>query len=343
MTEDKMERFNFMSDDGQLSSLEVWRCFRKSCLEIWDESDYHKDVEVEMRNPQDKGYSNLQKIGEGGQGGVYLAKHSGFGKVVLKIYTKGDPNAGGIEELIDEFEALKMMEDCPWVMTTIDIFQDQDYLYSVNELLPGGDLASIRQNAKKSWVDMNEKWWLKIFQQVLTGIMKMHHKCIMHCDIKEPNIMVKNKSFREPVVCLIDLGLAQASASPGVAGGTPGYRPPETNRNNKWYPKGDIFACGVTFFQLLADRVPNEDTGALGVFQEGAEDLNDVARFVATRNLPIDEIEGSYPGFAKILSSMCEKERNKRYQAKTYLQDKIFEGVPLIGADYRAGRGWWPC
>merc|ERR1740127_117706 len=107
--------------------------------------------------------------------------------------------------------------------------------------------------------------------------------------------MLKTKDLEAPKLCIIDFGLAQVCSGPGEAGGTPGYVPPETNERHIWYPKGDIFALGVAFFQLLADKTPCEKTGKLGVFQEGFNTMEDVVRFTATRPLPWSLVQGQYP------------------------------------------------
>merc|ERR1712072_1122826 len=98
--------------------------------------------------------------------------------------------------------------------------------------------------------------------------------------------MFKTADYANPQVVLIDFGLTQGSAGEWLAGGTPGYRPPETNETNIWFPRGDIFSMGVVFFQLLADKTPSEKHGRPGLFTEGAMTLQQVVQFVMTREPP---------------------------------------------------------
>ena len=51
----------------------------------------------------------------------------------------------------------------------------------------------------------------------------MYDKAMMHCDIKEPNIMVKSKDHSNPQIALIDFGLTKSSAGDGQSGCTPGF------------------------------------------------------------------------------------------------------------------------
>ena len=65
----------------------------------------------------------LRKLGEGGQGAMYLAQHRRVGaKRCVKFYPKGAPNAP-IEDILFEFEVMKTL-DSPHVARTYEIFQD---------------------------------------------------------------------------------------------------------------------------------------------------------------------------------------------------------------------------
>jgi len=190
--------------------------------------------------------------------------------------------------------------------------------------LPGGDFESLRKKAQTAGVPLTEDYYKGLFRQCLKGLSHIHMRCIMHCDIKEPNIMLKTTNIAEPHIAFIDLGMARVAAGPGLAGGTPGYRPPETNANNVWYPRGDIFSLGVTFFQLLANKVPDAHTGQLGIFQEGARSVEDCVRFVASRPVPTRLIS-KFPGTHSWLPQMMAKQRKERLVAVQILALPFFK------------------
>merc|ERR1719446_1908809 len=105
---------------------------------------------------------------------------------------------------------------------------------------------------------------------------------MIHCDIKEPNIMVKTDDHQYPEIVIIDLGVATCMARDGALHGTPGYVPPETLETKMWFPVGDLFSFGVVIFQMLTNKVPTDSRPFAGIFQEGCSDARDV--FAATRS-----------------------------------------------------------
>merc|ERR1719379_439601 len=99
-------------------------------------------------------------------------------------------------ELIDEFALMKSLSS-PYVARTYEVFQDRSFYYLVNEPYFGGDLSKLGKRAIDDGVSMGEDWWRGIFRQCVDGVAYLHSKAIMHCDIKEPNIMIADgKSYK---------------------------------------------------------------------------------------------------------------------------------------------------
>jgi len=269
----------------------------------------------------------VKELARGGQGAAWLAESTQYGKVALKVYDKVNPNACSIAELVDEMKALTRLKKSEHIMKAYEIFQDMEHLYCINELLPGGDLETIRDKAEDKGIALSEDYFMPIFYQCLQGVHHIHMHALMHCDLKEPNLMVKNKDISKPQIAIIDLGLAQYAAGKGLAGGTPGYRPPETNANNIWYPKGDTFSLGVTFFQLLSGMVPSEKKQQMGLFQEGAQSMDDVIRFTATRPVPWEKIEDTYPYCRSWLEPMLAKNKANRPMSYQVLDEDWFSAL----------------
>merc|ERR1719305_1245352 len=105
---------------------------------------------------------------------------------------------GGLESIKDEFCLMEELDHMN-VARTYEIFQDSTCYYLVNEPYFGGDLTELTTQARDKGVSMSENWWRNIFKQILSGLGYLHRKAIIHCDIKEPNIMIAlNDSFAAP-------------------------------------------------------------------------------------------------------------------------------------------------
>lgn len=316
-------RFDF-NGDGSLCFTEAAKCLWYNMRELQKQIGGYPDARVPMKSCEQAGYQLVQVLKKGAQGTAALA-NSRDGPVVIKIYDKGKPNFGGIQDLRSELEAMKESEGCPHILNCYEIFQDAHNFYCVEECLDGGDWSDLRFNITKSGVLLTETYLQVIFRQAVSALDYLHRHAVMHCDIKEDNIMFKSKDYANPHVVLIDFGVCQSSAGSGLAGGTPGYRPPETNESDIWFPRGDIFCMGVVFFQILADKSPSEKTGKLGLFTEGAMNIEQANFFVKTRQPPWHLIINLFPGVMAWLPGMLEKQLTQRPKAPVLLQQPWFQ------------------
>lgn len=218
-------------------------------------------------------------------------------------------------------------------MKGYEIFQDAHNMYCVYEYLAGGDLSALRSNAMRAGVVLTEEYFQPIFMQCLMGLKQLHHHAILHCDIKEPNIMIRNSCYKHPQCVLIDVGLSVQMVGDGKSGGTPGYRPPEVIDSNIWSPKGDVFSMGVVFFQLMADLVP--DTFKRGIFQRNTEkgvakDVKQCNEITKTRLPPIRRVKEKYPDFDETwLMKMLDKNRENRPSPAMLLDDYAWFKVDI--------------
>lgn len=332
-------QFDF-DGDGTLNAEET-SCMVKSILKERRASAGGKpedcDVLVPYKTLHDGGYVVVRELGRGGQGVMYLGKKEQHRQWFLcrqndedteyciKFYYKKDSNAGSIHEIVDEFSRMKEFDN-EHVARTYETFQDQDFYYLVNEPYFGGDWTKLACKAYESGVHMSEDWWRELYVQCLHGLDYLHRKAQMHCDIKEPNLMVKhNHDYRRPQVVYIDFGLSQAFARKVEnVTGTPGYIPPETWQEKAWYPSGDIFSLGVVFFQMLSGRVPSEDGSVRGIFQEGA-DFVQLAKATAEASPPWHLFPTQWGELARVVASMLQKQKEHRPRAAALLRDPWFQ------------------
>mmetsp|Transcript_1803 Transcript_1803/g.2663 ORF Transcript_1803/g.2663 Transcript_1803/m.2663 type:complete len:288 (+) Transcript_1803:2-865(+) len=147
---------------------------------------------------------------------------------------------------------------------------------------------------------------------------------MIHCDIKEPNIMVKTEDFHQPQIVIIDLGVAKAMAASdeGIPHGTPGYVPPETWETKKWFPSGDIFCLGVVIVNLLTDKQPtsagNEDRR--GIFVEGCSTMKEIFQATMKREPPLDLMPPDMPHLKTIAGMCLQKKMSDRPRSEEALK-----------------------
>jgi calcium-dependent protein kinase len=308
-------RFDY-SGDEKLDIKETKKLIKfllKSQKRLLDPREEQTLGQLERKSLQ-QNYELGKKLGEGGQGAVYLAKEtcSGTSRVV-KFYKKSSGNSC-LDDIKDEYELLKRL-DHPNVARICSVFQDNANIYVISEPYTGGDLVTVTEKAQKNGVALTHNWLGLIFLQVLEGIAYLHSKETMHCDLKEPNVMIADdKHWDAPHCMLIDFGMAK-SYDGDRAGGTPGYMPPEFWQYNLWTPKGDMFALAVTFWGIY-----NFKQG--GPFQvPDAPPFQRIAQ--ATIGAPMD-CSRFPPGMKEVIQQMAEKDFRRRPTAKQACQSSYF-------------------
>jgi tRNA A-37 threonylcarbamoyl transferase component Bud32 len=198
-------------------------------------------------------YEILEEIGRGGMGVVFRARDRRLGREValkrLPDHIRNHPKA--IELFLREARAAAALNH-PNIVTLFDAAQERDTLYITMELLRGSPLQKV----------LREKGRLlpgtvaKIGGQIAQGLQYAHEQGIVHRDIKTANIFFTDKK----VVKIMDFGLAkmveEVRRSTTVVGGTPYYMAPEQSAGEQVDHRADLYALGVTFFELLTGSVP---------------------------------------------------------------------------------------
>ena len=196
-------------------------------------------------------------LGRGGGGTVFLATDLWLGrKVAVKVLA--DPVARSpelIELFKNEAQALTRVRS-DRVAQAYAMGPHADSCWLAMEYVDGSSLAAIIRDhaANRALVPLQRA--LSILREVATGLAAVHRAKLVHRDVKPANIVVETHTGR-PV--LVDFGLAVADGhrvkGPAIAG-TASYMAPEQSFGEDVSAQTDIYALGVTAFELLTGELP---------------------------------------------------------------------------------------
>jgi tRNA A-37 threonylcarbamoyl transferase component Bud32 len=199
-------------------------------------------------------YEILEEIGRGGMGLVYKARDRRLGRdVALKRMPenlRAHPRAVGL--FLGEAQAAARMNH-PNIVMLYDADQEQGHFFITMELLEGLPLNAILQQHGR----FGPRDTARLGLQVCAGLQYAHDQGIVHRDIKTANLFVT----REKILKIMDFGLAkvlEAVRDDGstVIAGTPFYMAPEQSAGGVIDARIDLYALGVTLFELSTGRLP---------------------------------------------------------------------------------------
>jgi serine/threonine protein kinase len=261
-------------------------------------------------------YEITGSIGSGGFGRVYSARDPAVGRVIaIKILS-----APGDRDLVKRFrsEAVTVANLHHKNIVTVHEFGEENGVpYLVMEYLEGTNLHDlIRQRTPLS---LQEK--LSIMSEVAEGLRCAHDRGVIHRDVKPANIM----RLTDGSVKIMDFGIARLARSSatrlthtGLVIGTLMYMAPEQFSGTA-DALTDIFAYGVTFYELLTGRHPfsfSEDPAVM------------MHRIMSVEPEAVRALFPECPeSVERIVSRTLAKNREARY---TSLADVVADTKPIL-------------
>lgn len=204
-------------------------------------------------------YIILDKIGEGGMGSVYRARHLIMDRVVaLKLMrAAAAARTDIVKRFLREVKAAAKLSH-PNIVTAYDAGIVDGLPYLAMEYVDGSDVSAAMRG-RGSAFDVPTA--ISITVQTARGLAYAHNHGVIHRDIKPGNLLWNSAG----VIKILDMGLARIEAE--VAGdssqltmtdspmGTAAYMSPEQAMDAKSVDhRTDIYALGCTMFRLIADR-----------------------------------------------------------------------------------------
>ena len=262
-------------------------------------------------------YEILEKIGEGGMGEVYKARHVHLDEIRIIKVTKPDALGEGPEPRRFQEEArIATLVRHPNVAALYDFSRLPDgSFYMVWEFIDGITL----EEWLKRHGPLPAPRALEVARQVLAGLAQIHAQGIVHRDLAPDNIMLREGKDGRLQAKIIDLGIAKRVAgetgktmtSTGMFVGKLKYCSPEQAgalpAGEKVDARSDLYSFGVVLYEMLTGRPPfQSDTpeGYLGKHLHATPPPLDTSR------LP----ERMGPALSSIVTRALEKRRDRRFR-----------------------------
>jgi serine/threonine protein kinase len=224
-------------------------------------------------------------LGKGTYGEVSIRD----GKAVKKF--------GKLSHLIQEYMALRYLDDCVYVVHSKDVnFSKLELHMELYDCSLRDWLRNKRENGGVTQDDI-----MKILRDVLFGLVELHDRELAHGDLKPGNILVK----LNPLTAVLgDCGFVSIAKYAKVDRTADIYRDPIVNHDSLH----DMFSFGICFLEMIAEiRINRQAT-----YDELEEIIND----------KVDD-----PEHMRIIYNLLHKDRNRRPTSRNLLH-KLFEEDP---------------
>ncbi|HEX8114648.1 MAG TPA: serine/threonine-protein kinase, partial [Kofleriaceae bacterium] len=246
-----------------------------------------------------------QVLGAGGMGIVVAATHTELGNRVAIKFMRDEKlkSAEAVERFIREARAVVKLRT-EHVCRVYDVARlDTGAPYIVMELLQGVDLArTIASRPLPATIAV------EYVMQAAVALAEAHAAGIVHRDLKPANLFVTRRHDGGPLVKVLDFGIAKALTESDsrltrtrAMLGSPGYMSPEQLDSPRDVDgRSDIWALGVTLYQLLSGRLPF-----------WGKNPTEIAVKIAAEDPPPLEVD---PPLAAVVRRCLEKSPGDRYQ-----------------------------
>jgi serine/threonine protein kinase len=258
-------------------------------------------------------YEILEELGRGAMGVVYKARDTRLGRIVaLKRLTdnlRGHPTAIAFFER--EARSAAVLSH-PNIVVVYDAGQENGHYFITMEHLQGTTLEQIL----KTRGPMSAQIVASIGIQICAGLHYAHTNKIIHRDIKTANLFFT----RDRIVKIMDFGLAkmveEVRRGATMISGTPYYMAPEQALGENVDHRADLYALGVTFWNLLTNAFP---------FESGDVTFHH-------RNTPAPDVRTRAPSVPAEMAALIGKLMAKRPEARCQSAAEVAHALQAIAA-----------
>jgi serine/threonine protein kinase len=291
-------------------------------------------------------YEMLDRIGEGGMGTVWRARHRLLARpaAIKLIRTELLSSSAGIgSDTIRRFEREAQETAKLGSVHTIDVYdygvtEDGDFYY-VMELLNGISL----ERYVKQFGPMPPGRVVYLLRQACHSLSEAHERGLIHRDIKPANIFMCRLGPDDDFIKVLDFGLVRqfgdraAGTMPTIeelTAGTPAFMAPEIALNDAAIDgRADIYALGCVAYYLLTGQTVFPGDSAIAVMLAHVKDAPLPPGVRATFDVPA--------ALDTLILECLAKDKRSRPQSADVLARRLAECVPAQAWNADSARLWW--
>jgi serine/threonine-protein kinase len=216
-----------------------------------------------------------QRIGRGGSGTVYRARHTLIHRPVaiklLSLDLVADPDS--LERFRREAQTAGNVKHVNLVPVTDFGMTPDGVAYLVMDFIEGGTLRKILDREKT----LPPERVVRIMKAVCSGMHAAHRKGIIHRDLKPDNVMIEVVD-EEEMPRVLDFGIAKLMdafnatsefrTETGSVMGTPHYMSPEQCEGRTLDVRSDIYSLGVLAYEMLTGAPPFSGKASASVMMQ---------------------------------------------------------------------------
>lgn len=202
------------------------------------------DWEIPFENITD-----LQWLGSGAQGAVFLGRLNGEEVAVKKVRDVHETDIKNLRKL-----------NHPNIISFRGVCTQAPCYCIIMEYCPYGQLYEILKDGKEIPPALILDW----SKQIASGMNYLHSHKIIHRDLKSPNVLVA----KNDIVKISDFGTSRTwneKSTKMSFAGTVAWMAPEVIRNEPCSEKVDIWSFGVVLWELLSGEIPYKDVDSSAI------------------------------------------------------------------------------
>jgi serine/threonine protein kinase/Flp pilus assembly protein TadD len=221
--------------------------------------------------PRRPGWIIERKLGEGGFGEVWLARHGKTRQLRVFKFCFDATRLTSFKRELTLFRLLQeALGDRADIARLLEVELDDAPFFLESEFVEGGNLRDwCDSNGRLSSLSLDER--LRLVAETAVAVAAAHSVGIIHKDLKPSNVFMRQAANGRWHPMLADFGIgaiadrsqlekrgitaagfSQTLAEPGSSRtGTRMYQPPEANLVRTATVQGDVYALGVLLFQML--------------------------------------------------------------------------------------------